>query len=162
MTAAALGESIARTPHEGDELDAFVRTRLELQRHIKDLNEAHAQGLAIDMAIAAERIDRAVIALAAGVHRILVRARGFETQIRIALYECDAVRDTAMTVFSDCLRVVAVDVDCRNPFATPAERYPWLRERLAECAERIDSILSMRDLCSNPLLSTASRTFTQR
>ena len=122
---------------------AFVRMRLRLQQQIGDLKEALEQGLALDMAIAAENLERAANALAAELRALFARPTTTELQIQAALYEHQAIHDTIVDLFEVCLRLAPPSQSNRILDISPVDRYPWLREHLTSCAARTDHALAM-------------------
>jgi hypothetical protein len=95
---------------------------------------------ALDVAMAAQRVETAAIAVTATVRDLLALRAELEST---ALYECDAVRDMAVQIFSECLaQPHSKAARPTSALLSPAERYPWLRERLEQHATRIERILS--------------------
>jgi hypothetical protein len=125
---------------------AFVRVRLCLQRRMKDLQEAHEQGLALDMAMAAAELETAAIAMAANVRDLLMCKASLEAWGQAVRYECDALHDAIIDLFEACLCPSRLGLVSREPQdSSPAASYPWLRECLAHHAAQIERILSTCD-----------------
>jgi hypothetical protein len=125
---------------------AFVQARLRLQQRLRELKEAHEQGLALDMAMAAEELEAGAVALAANVRDLLACRANLVTWARAALYECRALHDAISDLFAACLRPLPPGVaSCEPQDASPAISYPWLRESLAHHAAQIEFVLSRYD-----------------
>jgi len=145
----------------------FVRRRLRLQQQIHALQEAHEQGLALDMAMAAQDMVVAASELAATVQQLLVRKARKEAsaqdgharwqrermrrarlnaQVKNALYETRALQESITDLFEACLRPEAPDPSSAWPNGRPpAESYPWLRTRLESSAALIQHTLALHD-----------------
>jgi hypothetical protein len=142
---------------------AFVRKRLRVQQQIRVLQEAHEQGLALDMAIAAEGLAVAADELAANARSLLARKARMEThvqhsrafcmrrahvdaQVRNALYETRAFREWIADLFEAFLRPEPADPSAAWPAGRPlAGSYPWLRSRLESCNILIQHTLTLCD-----------------
>jgi hypothetical protein len=125
---------------------AFVRMRLALQQRLSELKEAYEQGLALDMAMAAEGLETAAIALAANVRDLLTYRASLETWSHAVPYECQALHDAIANLFEVCLCPSPLDVgSCEPQDFSPATSYLWLRECLAQHATQIERILSTCD-----------------
>lgn len=133
----------AERVHRDDAGAAFVRMRLRLQQQIRDLKDALEQGLALDMAIAAENLERAAIAVVAELRALFARRTTTEPQIRAALYEHQAIHDMIAELFEECLRPAPPSQPNKPLDTSPVDRYPWLREHLTSCAARTDHALAM-------------------
>jgi hypothetical protein len=141
-----------------------------LQQQIHALQEAHEQGLALDMAIAADGLVAAAGELAATVQQLLVRKARMEArtqdghayrwqrermrrahldaQVKNALYETRALQELISDLFEACLRPEAAEPSSVWPNGRPpAESYPWLRTRLESCAALIQHTLTLHDEC---------------
>jgi hypothetical protein len=147
---------------------AFVRKRLRLQQQIRALKEAHEQGLALDMAIAADELVAAAVELAATVQGLLARkartkahvqyGRAFrmrkahvDAQVQNALYECRALQESIADLFEACLRPEPPEPLSVWPNGrSPAESYPWLRARLESCNILIEHTLTLQEGASAP------------
>ena len=128
---------------EDEQGATFVHMRLRLQQGIRALNEAHEQGLALDMAIAAEDLEAAAVALAASVRALVARKASVEAQVQTALYECDALHDVIADLFEACLRPSSPRASPGRPQdLSPTESYPWLRRCLEHYAALIERTLS--------------------
>jgi hypothetical protein len=112
---------------------AFVLLRLCLLHHLRELKEAHEQGLALDMAMAANALETAAIAMAANVRDLLMCKASLETWAQAVRYECHALQHAITDLFEACL--------CPSPLDVA----PWLRESLAHHAAQIERILSTCD-----------------
>jgi hypothetical protein len=144
---------------------AFVRKRLRLQHQLRALKEAHEQGLALDMAIAAEQLEVAAVELAANVRRLHARKARMEahvetgrdfsirkahadTQVQNALYETRALQEWIADLFEECLRPDPPEPSSVWPNGRPpAQSYPWLRMRLESCAVLIEHTLTLHAEC---------------
>lgn len=148
-------------PAERNDVSAiFVRKRLRLQREIRGLKDAHEQGLALDMAFAAQQMVTAAKELATHLlayqarmearvdHRraFVARKARIKAQVKNALYECRALREEVADLFEACLRRETPEPSAAWPNGrSPAESYPWLRRRLEGYAMMIDSSLALHD-----------------
>jgi hypothetical protein len=144
--AADHGEQLLQEEH-ADRSDigaAFVHKRLWLQHQIRELRDAHEQGLALDMAIAAEQLEAAAVDLAVNVRSLLARKAHMDAQVQNALYECRALQESIADLFEACLRPepprpLAVWPNGRSP----AESYPWLRAHLESYVVLIERTLTL-------------------
>jgi hypothetical protein len=152
------------SPAERNDVSAvFVRKRLRLQHEIRGLKDAHEQGLALDMAFAAQQMVIAAKELATHLRSLLAykarmevridyrrafvaRKVRIKAQVKNALYECRALREEVADLFEACLRRETTEPSAAWPNGrSPAESYPWLRRRLEGYAMMIDSSLALHD-----------------
>jgi hypothetical protein len=141
---------------------AFVRKRLQLQDELRALKGAHEQGLALDMAYAAKRMETAAQELATHLssllaHKARMEMRGsgralierkaqIKARVQGALYECRALRESIADLFEACLRREVSEPSAAWPNGrSPAESYPWLRRSLESSAIMIDRSLTVPD-----------------
>lgn len=140
---------------------AFVHKRLRMLAQIRALREAHEQGLALDMAIAADGLATAADELAASVRNLLARKARMEThvqhsrayrmrrahvdaQVQNALYEARALREWIAGLFETFLRPEPPDPSSVWPDGRSLpESYPWLRLRLESCNVLIKHTLTL-------------------
>jgi hypothetical protein len=164
--APALRDGMRPRAEHGDILGAFLRKRLRLQQGIRALQEAHQQGLALDMAFAAKQMEGAARELSSHLRQLLaqkvrmeMRARGrpynrasishkkyIDARADGAMYECRALRELTADLFEMCLRADSLDPLASWPQGrSPAEKYPWLRRSLEGSAAMIDCALAVSD-----------------
>jgi hypothetical protein len=120
----------------------YVPARRQLQAYIRELQDSAERGLAVDMAIAAERLEKTTAVLAVSVRYLFACKVSLDAQVRSAAYECNALRELIANLFAACLQgTEPSDPGDDRAAAQPAiERYPRLRGDLAECAARIDQL----------------------
>jgi len=122
----------------------IVRMRVRVQNEVAALREAHELGLALEMSIAAAGVEIAVQDLVACVHDFLRCESALGSLVRAALYECDALHEIIMALFSMCVGVGRPGCGARgDSVSSVAELYPWLRECLEYHARRVDCLLSL-------------------
>jgi hypothetical protein len=136
----------APVAEESTDRIAFVHKRIQLQQQIRALKEAHEQGFALDMAIAAEELGAAAVDLAANVQSLVARKARIAAQVQMALYESDALREMVADLFNVCLHPASPGPRSAWPHGLPpAQSYPWLRRILEHYAVLIDHALTLHD-----------------
>ena len=124
----------------------FVRARVTLQEHIRALSEAHDQGLALDMAIAAEQLEAAAVALSANVRVVVARKNRMESLVQTVQYERRALQETVTDLFEACLRGSPPQSSAAWPDTlSPVDSYLWLRRCLEHHAVLIKRTLTLPD-----------------